>query len=195
MIEITRAEEHGDVVEIEFVTDIETPFKVMASVSLEGQADDDIWIGNNARHTINASGDTLTVRTSRGRDPLPTGTYEAEISFYPRWGADESPESTQAIPDEIHATRTLQLTGSGESAAVMAERDRMQNWVMLNTAIGDPFNLSSVRAQLGDSEAIEVTNRTGIIVAHYFPRADMTLFENTSRGTLVTWREGRQNRL
>jgi hypothetical protein len=66
---------------------------------------------------------------------------------------------------------------------------------MENTYMGQPFKLAEFEKRLGPSQAMMVSNRNGIIVAHYFPEADMTLFENTLKRTLVTFRSGKQSTL
>lgn len=194
-IEVTGIEEKGAVVELRIETDIEPPFEVMAGIGLAGQADDDIWIGNNSRQTITSSTQTLTVQAKQRGERLPSGTYEAEVDFYPRWGAKSSPPSTQAISKQIRAVKPFVLKGSGASATDHANKQNLRKWVMLNTAIGDPFDLSAFQQRLGESRTIIVANRNNVIVGHYFPAADMTLFENILKGTLVTWREGRVDRL
>lgn len=192
---ITDVEETGSNVFISIETDIATPFEVMAGVSLVGQAPDDIWIGNSERVSIRSRTQKLKISTKKRGEQLPSGIFEAEVSFYPRWGADIAPPATKKIAKEIHATQEFKLIGSGGSAAVTIRKNELQSWVMENTAIGDSFSLVRFQSKLGSSEKMVVTNRTGIIVAHYFPDADVTLFENTLKRTLVTWRLGRQNRL
>lgn len=194
-IEILSVSEKDSVVEMVVSTDIEPPFEVMAGIALAGQKGDEIFIGNNERKTFSESTVTLSVSAGRNGEPLPSGTYEAEINFYPRWGAQGSPLSTQSISNEIHARKSFTLVGSNEAAASVADRDELQMWVMMNTAVGDRFNLEVFQDKLGNSEEFSVTNRNEFIRGHYFPLADMTLFENRLRGTLVTWREGRVNRL
>jgi len=194
-VSITGVEESSSSVVISIQTDVATPFEVMAGIGLVGQADDDIWIGNNTRAKIESNSQEITIPKKRGRTELPAGQYEAEINFYPRWGAKESPTSTKAINRGIHTTFAFSLVGSGADASVVKRRDDMQRWVMESTAIGDKFSLSVFQSKLGRSETMKVTNRTNIVVAHYFPEADMTIFENTLKGTLVTWRMGRENKL
>ncbi|MBL4813761.1 MAG: hypothetical protein JKX69_15715 [Rhodobacteraceae bacterium] len=81
------------------------------------------------------------------------------------------------------------------SSAEVVAREDLKMWVMLNTAMGDIFDISVFRQRLGESETLDVVGRSNIIKAHYFPAADMTLFENTLRRTFVTWKLGRTNQL
>ena len=71
----------------------------------------------------------------------------------------------------------------------------MQQWIMLNVVIGMPFDGPALADGLGAPERITVTNRSDIIAAWYYPNADMTIFQNTLKGKVVTWREGRQDAL
>ena len=190
-IEIVAVEETAAGVTIAIETDLATPFEVMAGIGLAGQADDDICICNDERFTVRSATQTLTIKPEMRGKKLPTGTYDAEVDFYPRWGAANAPATTKAVAKQVSASRQFELKGSGESASKAAARENNQLWVMQNTAMGDAFNLAKFEKRLGRSVATTVTNRNGIIVAHYFPASDITLFENTLKGELVTWKLGR----
>lgn len=194
-ISIISVEETANTVEILIETDMDTPFEVMAGVGLANQADNDVFIGNGLRHNITSPTQVLSVPAVQNNEALPTGRYDAEVNFYPRWGAESSPSSTKSITETIEATLTFDLTGSGVASSEISDRNELQRWVMLNTGAGEPFNLEVFKKRLGESEEIEVPNRNGLIVAHYFPVADMTLFENIAQRTLVTWKLGRESSL
>jgi hypothetical protein len=194
-IEIISVEEKGNSVEIAIETDMATPFEVMAGVGLSGQAGEDVFIGNSVRQTVTSATQMLIVPAIQEGDALPSGEYEAEVNFYPRWGAENSPASTQAISTEVQATQPFTIAGSGAPASEILDRNNLQRWVMLNTGAGDSFDLDALRRRLGESEAMDVPNRNHLIKAHHFPGADMTLFEDTLHGTLVTWKLGRTNQL
>jgi len=194
-LEIVAVEETAAGVTIVIETDMATPFEVMAGLGLAGQADDDICICSNERFTVRSASQSLTIKPEMRGRKLPTGTYDAEVDFYPRWGAANSPDTTKAIAKQISASRRFELKGSGESASKAAARENNQLWVMQNTAMGDAFNLAKFEKRLGRSVATTVTNRNGIIIAHYFPASDITLFENTLKGELVTWKLGRHSTL
>jgi len=194
-IDIVDVKETSKGVEVSISTDMATPFEVMGGIGLAGQAPDDVWIGNNERFTIRSATQTLLIKPESRGSKLPAGTYEAEVDFYPRWGAKNSPAATKAIQSEVSSLKKFELKGSGESAAKVAARENNQRWVMENTAIGDHFNLAKFEKRLGSSSATVVTNRNGIIVAHYFPDSDITIFENTLKRTLVTWKLGKHTTL
>ena len=194
-IEIVKVEETAAGVTIAIETDMATPFQVMGGIWLAGQAADDMCICKSERFTVRSATQTLTIKPEMKGKKLPTGTYDAEVDFYPRWGAENSPATTKAVAKHISASRQFEVKGSGESAAIAATREGNQLWVMQNTAMGDAFNLTKFEKRLGRSVATTVTNRNGIIVAHYFPASDITLFENTLKGELVTWKLGRHSTL
>ncbi len=194
-IQVTGVKETVDGVEISIETDMATPFEVMAGISLSGQLPDDVWIGNNAKYTVRSATQILTVKPESRGKKLPAGRYDAEVNFYPRWGAEKSPSATKAIKKEVSSIKEFSLKGSGENAGKAAARENNQRWVMENTAIGDPFSLSKFERKLGESVSSTVTNRNGIIVAHYFADSDITIFENTLKGTLVTWKLGKHSAL
>lgn len=192
-INIISVEETTDSVEISIETDMDTPFEVIAGVSLTNQADNEVSIGNNRRHEITSQTQVLSVPALQSNEALPSGIYDAEVNFYPRWGAESSPASTKSITETVEATLTFNLTGSGVASSEISDRNELQQWVMLNTGAGDPFHLAVFNGRLGESETLEVSSRNGLIVAHYFPVADMTLFENIAQKTLVTWKLGRES--
>ena len=194
-IEILSVEEKGNTVEIAIRTDIATPFEVMAGVSLAGQKPQDVYIGNSLRQTISASEQVLKVPVLQNGEMLPSGDFLAEVSFYTRWGAKKAPAETKALTDDIEVAVPFVLGGSGASSDDIARRENLQRWVMLNTGAGDKFNLKAFQAQLGASEETEGANAIGTVSAHYFPAADMTLFEDKVLGTLVTWKMGREDKL
>ena len=154
-----------------------------------------MYIGNGSRITV--ADQTGVARVSMRQDArlLPSGTYDAEISFYPRWGAAQSPESTRRISEPIHGIGILEFSGSAETADEATFRSEAQRWVMLNVAAGDRWDIDAFEQRLGPSEEIEVENRTRVIVAHYFSRADMTIFVNVPLDEVVVWRIGRETRL
>ncbi len=194
---ITDVREAGNVVEISIETTIDGPIEIMTGIDLAGQAPDDIYIGVSERVTIEKRS-TVAIISLVARDGslLPSGAYEAVATFYPRWGAENAPASTRGIDQKVEADPVpITLRGSGQVADDVAKRDELQRWVMLNVTVGMPFNGSALTARLGAPEQIAVTNRTHIIVAWYYPDVDMTIFESTVTGEVVTWREGRQDAL
>lgn len=194
-LRIVSAEESGGAVRGQIETNMPLPIEVMVSVSLHGQRDDDSYIGNDQRLRITASPQSFSIPTTTSRGGLPSGQYDVEVAFYPRWGGQNGPPEARAISREIRATRRITLRGTGGSARDAVARTEAQRWLMESTASGDRWNPAEFERRMGPSEQLRVTNRTDIIVAYYFPRADATVFVNTLRNELVTWRLGRHTSL
>lgn len=195
VFEIVAVEEDGEHLNLSIETNIPTPFEIMAGVSLRGQRDDDVWIGNNKRFKIRSETQVLKIRASQNNKRLPSGQYDAEIHFYPKWGAKSAPDKTKTISKELSDRRGIRLKGSGVSAAAVAKQNERQQWVMLNVNSGMIYNHSAMTRRLGPSEAYKVSNRNEHVIARYFKEADMTIFVNTLTGTVVTWRKGLQTRV
>ena len=198
-ITITDAVEREDTVEITVETDIVGPIEVMAGVDLFGQKPDDVFIGATERLIINRSPQTLTIPILEPDGGfIPAGAYEATVSFYPWWGADEAPAETQALTEQIDATLPISIEGSGEIASeVQASRNayaQARDYVM-SLDIGQIFDGSELAYVLGAPERLEVMNRNGAIVGWYYEMPDMTVFQNTNNREIVTWRDGKQNAL
>jgi hypothetical protein len=195
-LRIVGVEESGGAVRGQIETNMPLPIEIMVGVSLRGQRDDDTYIGNSQRLRITASPQAFSIPTTVPRSgALPSGDYDVEATFYPRWGGENGPPEARAITREIGATRRITLRGSGGSAQDAIARNVAQRWLMESTASGDPWNPAEFERRMGPSERMPVTNRTEIIVAYYYPRADATVFVNTLRNELVTWRLGRHTSL
>lgn len=194
-LRIVNVEESGGAVRGQIETNMPLPIEIMVGVALRGQRDDDIFMGNDQRVRITESPHSFSIPTTTSRGGLPSGEYDVEATFYPRWGGANGPPEARAITREIRATRRITLRGTGGSARDAAARNEAQRWLMENTATGDRWNPAEFERRMGPSERMPVTNRTEIIVAYYFPRADATVFVNTLRNELVTWRLGRHDSL
>lgn len=172
-------------------TNLPPPIEVMASVSLANQRPDATWIGHQQRVTLTQPTTTFVFDTSGAQRPLPTGEYEAEISFYPRWGAAGSPAAQRA--PEITATQRVRLTGSGMSRADAELRNERQRWVMENVIMHTPWDERAFVARLGGYEKSQA-DLSHLHDAYYFPGADMTLVVNRLLGEVTIWRMGRASR-
>lgn len=175
-------------------TNLPLPVTVMASVDLPDQAGDDVYIGYSERVTlINPRTETL-IDTSSGstsspaNTPLPSGAYDLNVTFYPRWGAPDNPKAAALTSDVVGRTR-VELGGSGasrETAQLMNDRRR---WVMENVVVHTPFDETSFRRRLGDFEKSAATLNNHD--AYYFPGADMTMIVNRTRRDVAIWRMGK----
>lgn len=179
--------------EVRFVvtTNLPLPVEVMASVSLAGQRPDATWIGHQQRVTLERPTTTFVLDTSAAQRPLPRGSYEAEISFYPRWGAARN--SAAAAAPELNAVQAITLQGSGMARADAELRNERQRWVMENVVMHTPWNEASFVDRLGRYEKSQA-ELSHLHDAYYFPGADMTLIVNRLLGEVTIWRMGRASR-
>ncbi len=193
---ITSVEERNSAVVGEIETNIPLPVEVALSLSLRGQADEDTFIGNDARLRITTSPQRFSIPTLSLQDQrLPAGEYDVEVSFYPRWGAENGPEAARSIGRAIHARRQITLHGSGVASAEFERRLQAQQWVMENIYPGVRWDARELERRLGPSERMNVTNRTSVVVAYYYPNVDITIFVSTALNEVLIWRRGRTNRV
>jgi len=186
-LEVVSAEEIDGRVRIRVTTNIPGTVEVMAVVELAGQALDDTFIGKDERMTINSGVGEVVLDTAH----LPSGRYEAQASFYPRWGLKDEVAKRSGADAELQARVPLWLTGSGESADAAEKRDAGQRWVMENVIEGRKYDAREW-ARFGRSDSVTITRyNPEIIKGYYFPDIDMTVFVNTLKGEVSFWRMGR----
>lgn len=176
-------------VEVEISSNIPGTIDVMLGLGLVGQKPDDVFIGTNKRITIKNG------RTSEsiGDPELPAGEYEVEVSFYPRWGPQDSDAKAAGVDSEIHARQIVMLKGTGESPDAAQQRENDQRWVMENVYVGTRWDGFFWIERFGEPEQITTTRgNPNIIKAYYFKSLDMTIIVNELKGEVSTWRMGRK---
>lgn len=169
-------------------TNLPTPVEVMAGVALAGQKPDDVFIGHTERVILDGPRTEFVVDTSAAREPLPSGEYDAEVSFYPRWGAENRNPAAKLAP-ELEATDRLALGGSGENRADAERRNELQRWVMGNIGMNVPWNRENFETRLGQARKGPST-MSRLHDAYYFPDADMTFLVNRLKNEVTIWRMG-----
>ncbi len=175
-------------VEVEVTSTIPGTIDVMLGLGLVGQKPDDVFIGINKRITLKNGRATATV----GKPGLPAGKYEVEVSFYPRWGPQDSAAKAAGANSEIHARQIVTLKGTGESPEAARQRENDRRWVMLNVSVGTRWNRSSWVDRFGEPQQLITTRwNPDIIKAYYFKHLDMTIIVNELKGEISTWRMGR----
>lgn len=174
-------------VSLNVTTNIPLPVEVMASVSIKDQNPQDTYIGVSQRVTLSSPEQTVTID---GRNEgLPSGEYVAEVTFYPRWGAENGSSKAKRIDEEIVGQADVTFTGSGASKAQTDEQNVAQKWVMLEVDIGMPWNEGQFVEKLGSftKTASELNHHD----AYYFEQADMTIIVSRIKNTVAIWRMGR----
>jgi len=175
-------------VELVIGTNIPGTIELMASINLAGQAPDDVWIGKDSRVRITRGEGSVRLNTAK----LPSGKYDVEIDFYPKWGLVGPLSRASGVAREIHVSKPIVLRGSGESAADATFREEGQRWVMMNIEVGEPWDSALWRRKFGDMEELTVDRgNPDILKAYYFRSIDMTVIVNVHKGQIDTWRVGR----
>jgi len=103
----------GNRVQIEVTTNIPGIIEVMVALSLAGQKPDDTYIGKDARITVKEGKGQVSLDASA----LPSGKYEVEASFYPRWGFKDARSKKAKITETLEAKEAINLSGSGKFPA------------------------------------------------------------------------------
>ena len=171
-------------------TNIPGSIEVMASLALSGQGDYETYIGDGEKVSITNGHTTVNFDT----DDLPSGDYDAEVSFYPRWGFKDATSRATGIAEKLTASVHLSIAGSGQSAADVQTKNAGLRWVMENVTIGDPWRPAEWQKRFGKYEKIPIDSRAlnpKIIKAYYFPKIDVTLIINSLKGSIVIYRKGR----
>jgi hypothetical protein len=172
---------------LELATNIPGTIEIMAGISLSNQDPDDVWIGKNKRVRLENGTGQVTFDVS----DLPSGQYEVEATFYPRWGFQDEASKLSGIDENIEYTYPITLKGSGEPAEVAAQRNEDQKWVMENIIVGSEWEREFWMSRFGQWEEFPVTTRNPDIISnYYFESLDMTIIVNTLKDEVVTWRMG-----
>ena len=175
------------VVSLVVTTNIPLPVEVMAGVSAKGQAPTDTFIGVSERVMLTSPEQTIEIDGTS--ENLPSGEYTADVTFYPRWGAENGTEQAKAITQEIIGAVDVTLSGSGESKGQVDQRNIAQRWVMENVSIGTSWNENQFIQRMGQFEKSAST--LNLHDAFFFPDTDMTIIVSRVNNTVAMWRMGR----
>jgi hypothetical protein len=189
-IEAEVAEISSNLVRFTITTNLPLPIDVMVDVSLSGLAPEDTWVGHQLRVSLVDPVTVVDLDISQASQPLPSAEYEAEVSFYPRWGAAGNP-TAQGAP-EMHWSDQIALVGSGENRNAATRRNELRSWVVENVIVGTPWNENRFSARLGEFEKSPST--LSHHDAYYFADADMTIIVNRISNEVAIWRMGRAGR-
>lgn len=178
--------------QVKFVveTNLPTPITVMAGLGLAGQAPDDVFVGTDNERVVLTGPQTEFIIQATDLDgaTLPSGDYNAEVGFYPRWGAKNGNPDAASYP-KTEGSTLVTLGGSGVPAAKVVARKEMQRWVMSNINMNSPWNKASYESRLGPSVKGPST-MSHLHDAYYFRDADVTLLVNRLKNEVTVWRLG-----
>lgn len=178
----------ADKVEFNVTTNAPLPIETMADVTLSGVKDDETWIGEERKVTLDRPTTTFVLDTSQNGKRLPSGKYVAEIDYFQRWGANSNPAARE-LPD-MSAKSEVHLGGSGETASHARSKVAMQRWVLGEMDFNRPWSDAELRSKLGPFTCYDSTNAVLSQVC-YFPEADLSLFVDRNRHKVFTSKLGR----
>ncbi|MEM6858207.1 MAG: hypothetical protein AAF559_10075 [Pseudomonadota bacterium] len=169
-------------------TTIPLPVEVLVGVSLKDQAPDDVFVGYSEKYRIEKSQSSFVLDTRLAKDPLPDGEYEAEVTFYPRWGAKNGNPDAKAVP-ELRAKEDISLSGTGIDRESAEKKNELQRWVMLNLEMNMRWDRGTFEEKLGKAVKGPST-MSHLHDAYYFPDPDVTLLVNRLKNEMTVWRLG-----
>ena len=189
-IDLKATVKSENTVEFLIETNIPLPVEFMASIDLKDQEPDEIYIGASKKIKVESTPFSLDFDINEYK--LPSGEYNAEVAFYPGWGANNGNELAKEIKSEVVGSSSITLGTSYGTAEERKEMDKKQSWIMNNVFVGTPWNRDKFIKKLGEYQELIVTNRNPeIIKAYYFSEADMTIFVSKPKKSVITWREGK----
>lgn len=175
-------------------TNIPLPVEFMASIDLKDQKPDETYIGCSKKIKVESSPYSFDFDLSEHK--LPSGEYNAEVTFYPQWGADNGNELAKKINTKVMGSVPINLKTAYGSADERKEIDKKQSWGINNVIVGTIWNADKFIEKLGEYQELKVTNRNAeIIKVYYFPEADMTIFVSKPKKSVLTWRIGKTDTL
>lgn len=113
-LKVTEVVVRSDEVNALITTNMPLPVEVSLLLSLQGQGENDPWVGAEGRTVIGTTSTRVNLprRNASGQpagQPLPAGTYDLEATFYPRWGAANGPDEAKKIKHEVTGKSLVQL--------------------------------------------------------------------------------------
>lgn len=189
MIDLEATVKNESTVNFLIKTNIPLPVEFMASIDLKDQKPDEIYIGCSKIIKVESSPYSFDFDISEQK--LPSGEYNAEVTFHPQWVADNGNELAKNIIKKVMGSMSINLKTAYGSADERKKIDKKQSWVMDNVIVGTIWNVEEFVEKLGKYQELKVTNRNAkIIKVYYFPEADMTIFVSKPKKSVLTWRIG-----
>ena len=197
IIELSVLSKKNNTIEFTVNTNLPLPIEVMLSLDATGGEPSDPYIGRVKRVTIDSTPFIYQMAaTLDAYEPmqefLPTGKYNANVTFNPKWGAEKGSPHAKAISTKISDSKEIQL----EKASSIEElRDRMKKrYWGTDLIFGDTWSRREFIKNMGNYEKLVVANNDpNIIKVYYFRDADMTLFVSKPLNQVMRWVYGKHN--
>ncbi|MGE4321923.1 MAG: hypothetical protein AB7E60_02715 [Sphingobium sp.] len=172
-------------------TNAPLPIEVAIGVSLSSQKPDDAYIGFDDRITLKEMRTEVVLDGQRAQMKLPHGEYDAEVDFYPNWGAKTNPAAS--VVPRLHSSTNVEIEGDGLSDKQANQRIERRNWVMSEVVWHTPWNQDVFTKKLGSFTKSQA-ELSHLHDAYYFPGADMTIIVNRLKNEVTVWRMGKASR-
>ena len=177
-------------------TDIPLPIEVMIGLDARGLKPTDDAIGFSKRVLIDKSPIAFSFETrnsSGNQNILPSGSYDAEVSFYKTWGSKNSIVK-KTYPKLIVGSQIVELKSYG-SISNKKNKDLKQRWGM-NVVMKERWDEEKFVKNLGKYQELRTKGRDPEIVkTYYFPDADMTFFVSKLLNQVLMWKFGKVDKL
>jgi len=188
-----------NIVEYKIETNIPLPIEVIVSLDATGGTDEDPYIGRSKKVLIDTSPFIYSLVTTLDgmtpiQDLLPTGKYNANVKFYPNWGAKNGNPAAKQIKSKVFASKTIELVTTS-SIGLLRQRLKKRWWGM-DVAIYDEWDRNKFTQHMGELQELQVINKNPEIVkVYYFVEADMTVFVSKPLNQVLIWRLGKTDKL
>tara|TARA_B110000483_G_C17987978_1_gene462385 strand:- start:52 stop:735 length:684 start_codon:yes stop_codon:yes gene_type:complete len=182
-------------------TNIPLPVEVMIGIEPKNSLPTDLAYGFSGRVKIDKSPIQFIrdAKDTYGLKPtdLKNGTYEADVVFYPFWGAKNGNPLAAEIKEKISGTYTVNIGSSKSEGSIKSAMDqsKKQAWGM-DIAMKDKWIEKKFIQNLGKYQELKTKGRDPKIVkTYYFPEADMTFFVSKPLKQVLMWKFGKVDRL
>jgi len=182
-------------------TNIPLPIEVMIGISPKNSSPTDPAYGFSGRVKIDKSPIQFIrdAKDTYGLKPtdLKNGTYEADVVFYPFWGAKNGNPLAAEIKEKISGTYTVNIGASKSEGSIKSavDQSKKQAWGM-NIVMKDKWIEKKFIQNLGKYQELKTKGRDpDEVKTYYFPEADMTFFVSVKRNQVLMWKLGKVDRL
>lgn len=182
-------------------TNISLPIEVMIGIGSSSSKPEDPAYGFSKRVKIDKSPTKFTVdaKDTYGytSTDLKSGTYIADVTFYPTWGAKGNNIIAKKIKSKVVGTSIVEIGTNKKGDLINSEIDKSikQTWGM-RIAIKDKWIKKNFIKNLGMYEELKTKGRDPAEVkTYYFPEADMTFFISKKRNEVLMWKFGKVDNL
>ena len=182
-------------------TNIPLPVEVMIGIEPKNSLPTDPAYGFSSRVKVDKSPIQFIrdAKDTYGLNPtnLKNGTYEADVVFYPFWGAKNGNPLAAKIKEKISGTYIVNIGSSKSEGSIKSaiDQSKKQAWGM-NIVLKDKWIEKKFIQNLGKNQELKTKGRDpDEVKTYYFPEADMTFFVSVRRNQVLMWKLGKVDTL